>query len=190
MAEHLPSWFKADNVFDDQGQWFFGSEKGLYFGPYPERSIAEARSHSATERLLGAKSASEQVRIADSLMTEEQQFIKEAGVDSAQFLVDEVEVDLPRALVRSGELVSSWARSDRFFQLDGAWYFSTREGANIGPHHSLDAAKRNAQALIAKLIIAKDQGEAIQVIESHRTDTQMDPSNIRFAGVRQFRRVY
>ncbi len=190
MTERLPVWFRADNVFDDQGLWYFGSADGLHLGPYPDRSIAETRSRQAVNRLRDAVSSSEQLKIADALMIEEQHFIQDASGDADLLLADVVEIDLPDAPVRSGELVRNWTRSERFFQLDGAWYFSTREGTDIGPYVSLSSAKQNAEALIAGLIVAKDQEEALQVIESHRTNSAVDANNIRFAGVRQFRRVY
>ncbi len=36
----------------------------------------------------------------------------------------------------------SWQRSERFFQEDGLFYFSTREGVNVGPFASENMAKR------------------------------------------------
>ncbi|HEX7034372.1 MAG TPA: DUF6316 family protein [Pseudomonadales bacterium] len=38
--------------------------------------------------------------------------------------------------------------NDRFFQINGQWYFSAREG-DIGPFRSREQAKREAQAYIA-----------------------------------------
>jgi len=40
-------------------------------------------------------------------------------------------------------------RTDRFFVSDGKWFFTTREGGNLGPYESQNAAK---QALVQYLL--------------------------------------
>lgn len=42
--------------------------------------------------------------------------------------------------VRSGEENKNWYRSDRFIVIDGEWYFTTREGQDVGPFLSQKAA--------------------------------------------------
>lgn len=34
---------------------------------------------------------------------------------------------------RQGEYEKAWFRSNRFYNVKGAWYFTTREGVDYGP---------------------------------------------------------
>jgi hypothetical protein len=43
---------------------------------------------------------------------------------------------------RDGELGAVPMRTDRFFAVNSAWYFATREGASIGPFESKFDAQR------------------------------------------------
>lgn len=43
---------------------------------------------------------------------------------------------------RAGELGAVPMRTDRFFAVNTAWYFATREGASIGPFESKDDAQQ------------------------------------------------
>jgi len=49
---------------------------------------------------------------------------------------------------RDGELGAVPMRTDRFFVVNTAWYFATREGASIGPFES----KTDAQSGLADFI--------------------------------------
>lgn len=42
---------------------------------------------------------------------------------------------------RTGELGAVPMRTDRFFAVNSAWYFATREGASIGPFESKNDAQ-------------------------------------------------
>lgn len=44
-------------------------------------------------------------------------------------------------VTRKGEADKTWFRSDRFFYLGEEWYFSTREGTDVGPFNSIDSAR-------------------------------------------------
>ena len=43
---------------------------------------------------------------------------------------------------RTGELGAVPMRTDRFFAVNSAWYFATREGASIGPFENKNDAQR------------------------------------------------
>lgn len=49
---------------------------------------------------------------------------------------------------RNGEKGNIPERSDRFFCKDDYWYYTTREGVDIGPFDSIDEAIQNAEQLI------------------------------------------
>jgi hypothetical protein len=53
---------------------------------------------------------------------------------------------------RKGEpFGSSRFRSVRFVLINGSWYFSTREGIDVGPFNSRHVAARACERLIAQL---------------------------------------
>lgn len=49
---------------------------------------------------------------------------------------------------RQGEGERTWFRSDRFFTADNAYFFSTREGFDVGPFPSRDAAENGLDLYI------------------------------------------
>ena len=44
--------------------------------------------------------------------------------------------------LRNGEAKHTWFRSDRFFCVDGEYYFATREKIDVGPFPDHQAAER------------------------------------------------
>ncbi len=53
--------------------------------------------------------------------------------------------------VRAGEADKSWYRSDRFFKVNGEWYFSTREKIDVGPFDSLENASQGLALFIESM---------------------------------------
>lgn len=53
--------------------------------------------------------------------------------------------------VRSGEQNKSWYRSDRFFKVNGEWYFSTREKVDVGPFSSRENANTGLTLFIESM---------------------------------------
>ena len=45
----------------------------------------------------------------------------------------------------------SYVRQDRFTLAHGAWYFTTREGMDVGPFLSLEEAKKACDRLLSML---------------------------------------
>ena len=56
---------------------------------------------------------------------------------------------------RSGEDGNIPARTDRFFSVQGAWYFATREGAPLGPFDNKQEAERGLDDFIEFLSLAE-----------------------------------
>lgn len=50
--------------------------------------------------------------------------------------------------LRHGEHEKTWFRSDRFFNVDSDFFFSTREGFNVGPFPNRPAAERGLDLYI------------------------------------------
>jgi hypothetical protein len=52
---------------------------------------------------------------------------------------------------RKNERPCAWFRSDRVFASDGRWYFSTREGIDLGPYDTPAEARMHVEALCERL---------------------------------------
>ena len=52
---------------------------------------------------------------------------------------------------RSGESERHWYRCERFFNTNDGWYFSTREGQNVGPFVSRRAAEKGVELFVRHL---------------------------------------
>ena len=55
--------------------------------------------------------------------------------------------------------------SDRFLMANGAWYFTTREGIDVGPFKTRPDAVKAGDRLIELLRTVSDSGEARKTIE-------------------------
>jgi hypothetical protein len=51
---------------------------------------------------------------------------------------------------REGENRESWFRCNRYYNLKGQWFFSTREGVDFGPFETQKEAAEALQAFIKK----------------------------------------
>ena len=56
---------------------------------------------------------------------------------------------------RTGELGAVPLRTDRFFAVNSAWYFATREGSSIGPYESKTDAKQGLSDFVNFIKVAE-----------------------------------
>lgn len=56
---------------------------------------------------------------------------------------------------RAGEMGYTPIRSDRFFAAQGAWFFSTREGAPVGPYEDKHEAEQGLKDFIEFMSLAE-----------------------------------
>ena len=70
--------------------------------------------------------------------------------------------DAPR--FRKGEENKVRFRSSRVYQSDDAWYFSTREGINLGPYTTKHDAEREVALLVKMLAETTDETAAAILI--------------------------
>ena len=86
MPGKLPQWFKADEVYAYNGQWFFGSREGLHIGPYSDRDVAKAKGTQVAKRLRtmnGAQQLKFVRKVLDAEWGNISQFILATGVGDA-----------------------------------------------------------------------------------------------------------
>jgi len=69
----------------------------------------------------------------------------------------------PELAVRAGERNSVHFRSDRFYQIDKEFYFSTREGIEIGPFGSKGEAASGLERFIQSIRVGDNHKKATQV---------------------------
>lgn len=67
---------------------------------------------------------------------------------------------------RTGETFAVPVRSIRYFEKDGYWYYSTREGVDIGPFDTVHEAERGVSDFIDFIMHAEP--EIIASIEKYR----------------------
>lgn len=82
--------------------------------------------------------------------------------------------------VRGGERQRHWYRCERVFCADGAWYFHTREGVNVGPYVCQFDAELEAGLLTQKLKQSQ-KGEATAIIRDHMLDALGDSGALNTA---------
>lgn len=61
---------------------------------------------------------------------------------------------------RQGEITNNWLRSNRFYNVKGQWFFSTREGIDFGPFESQIEAAKALQNFILRPDQAQQQAYA------------------------------
>lgn len=161
MSPVGPRWFAADQVFEGSGGWYIGSRDGFSIGPYDSKSAAYDEVAELRRRLTDAG----QARVGEIL-----------GV--VRELIEDRQAGSARAPrfgrmdpVRSGEPPRLGYRSPRLFALYGKWYFLTREGIDVGPYPSKDAADQGQQRLVHLLRGCRDDRERRRTI----VDFMIDP---------------
>jgi hypothetical protein len=146
MAQHLPGWFSADNVFFHAG-WYVGSPTGMRIGPYGAEAIARQKSKEITKILCDATGEGERVRLVREIL--HQEWTAGEIRELTEPPEDEVSlrnkpVDLP---VRKGEPKKVWFRTGRIFSVGNAFFVATREGVDVGPYNSEHEAIRDSKRL-------------------------------------------
>lgn len=68
--------------------------------------------------------------------------------------------------VREGEKPRTWYRSERVYRNERGWYFSTREGIDVGPFGCRFDAEVDLEALIER-ICRVDNASVLQAIHRH-----------------------
>ncbi len=152
MENSLPAWFQADEVFTHNGNWYLGSLTSLHIGPYSDRETVETKAIVVAEKLRSISTDGNQLRYVRRLLHEEWKEIGTAKSDGETCLGEEIELTPPPSPpVRRGEKSKNWFRSERFFKVGEVWFFTTREGINIGPFATELEAKMQEQQLVALL---------------------------------------
>lgn len=161
MQEQLPPWFAADQVFDAEDGWYVGVTNGFRIGPFAKQRQAQQHSRDLTARLRRCRDTTEMVRVVRQFVLDQtaahgRQIRPHlpspadpgpaATVSSAPAAAADKLDDGPA--VRSGEAPRVWFRTNRVYAVGGVWYFSTREGIDIGPYPSRRLAEHDLTCLV------------------------------------------
>jgi hypothetical protein len=167
VSGKLPQWFRADEVYAYNGQWYFGSREGLHIGPYAEKDVAKAKGTQVAKRLRAMNEA-QQLKFVRKVLDREwdnvSRLIPKTGIGDAAAGSEPP----PKEAVRRGEGYRNWYRSGRYFQADGAWFFSTREGIDVGPFETELEAKKHERRLVTLLERSQSAEEAFQIIHEYK----------------------
>lgn len=168
MAYSLPVWFQADEVFTHNENWYIGSVGSLHIGPYGDRETAETKAVIVAKKLRSMDTDASQLRYVRRLLHEEWKEISMTGSNGETCLSEEIELTSPPAAVRNGEKPKNWFRSGRVFKVGVVWFFTTREGIDIGPFGSELEAKMHEQQLIALLRKELTDEEARKIVYEYK----------------------
>lgn len=91
-----------------------------------------------------------------------------AGSEGETCFGERIELTPPPSSVRRGEKEKNWLRSERFFEVDGVWFFSTREGINLGPYGSEGEAKKSERQLVSRLSNDLSEKEAQKIVYGYK----------------------
>ncbi len=183
MDAVIPSWFPADQIYPRGDHWFIGGEESLHIGPYKDKALAESKSKQFCARFAKLFDDGERMRYVRKVLSDEWAQI---GPD-ATLQVEEIALEEILDPVRQGEAPKQWYRSVRFFQVDGVWFFSTREGIDVGPFETETYARHQEQGLKSLLIRTKSSEQArLTVMEFKHHPVELDPARVQIQGMRQF----
>ncbi|NKC01143.1 MAG: hypothetical protein GKR90_21970 [Pseudomonadales bacterium] len=163
-AAAIPGWFQCDEIFGDSGQWFIGSEHSLHIGPYADEEVAKTKSDEFCRKLKKLVNDGDRLRYVRKLLSQEWDAI---GSD-AHVEAEEISLEAVEEQVRYGEDPKKWYRSKRFYQVDGVWFFSTREGLDVGPFDSESDAQKHSEKLKSLLIKCSDEASAKKTILEYK----------------------
>ena len=150
MQDAIPPWFQADQVYSLKGKWYVGSTDALQLGPYPNEKRAVARSEEITDCLRSLANEDQQLTYVKSLLSSEWHDIQRYVDPEVQ--KREAPVEKPRTFpVRDGEAPQHWTRSSRYFNVGSMWFFSTREGIDVGPFEHKKEAVDHCKTLLKSL---------------------------------------
>lgn len=185
MRTAVPAWFKCNQIFGVGEAWFVGEPDSLHFGPYRDQHTAETKSEVFMQRLREIKDHDARLNLVRQLLEEEWQTID----DGTDIGFEEIEVQaVDYDPVRHGEAIQSWSRSQRYFQVDGVWFFATREGLDVGPFDSEQEARESEKRLKTLLIKCRSAEEAHRCILEYKHKPRRHKLDaIKFEGLRQFR---
>lgn len=159
LTAPVPTWFAADRLLQRSDGWYIGSADGFRVGPYPIKSEAVRWSRELVAKLERCRSTTEQVRMVRAFLHEQHHRNKrqlQSGPSVAETAPDGAAARPP---VRDGEPSRMWFRTSRFFLVDEAWFFSTREGIDVGPYATREEAERDASRLL-------------EILQNTATDTE------------------
>ena len=165
MQDAIPLWFQADKVYPRQGQWYVGSTDALHLGPYRDRMRAEAKSDEICECLHSLQTEDQKLVYVRSVLTSEWYDIQaNADLDELREAPEQQPQTFP---IRQGESAKHWSRSSRYFSVGGVWFFTTREGIDVGPFESKKEAVAHCRSLVKSLGDKSDR-QAFQLVFEYK----------------------
>lgn len=176
MRALLPSWFAADQTYNDEDGWYIGSPTGFRVGPYRHRRLAERQSEGLVAKLASCRTTGDRVRVVRSFI-HEQNHKEGRGLHNAPPetgpKAPTVQGRIEPPPVRAGESRRVWFRTNRVFAVDDVWFFSTRENIDVGPYATRAEAERDARRLV-------------KILQDTDTETQCRLAIMQFKSRPQF----
>lgn len=180
MDAAIPAWFQCDQIYSQGSQWFIGSQESLHIGPYGDENVALSKSEEFCRKIKRMMNDGDRLRYVRKLLSDEWDAIgPEAHLEAEEISLGGVEEP-----VRNGEPQKHWYRSNRFFQVEGIWFFSTREGLDVGPFDSENDARYHERKLKSLLIKCSSEESARHAILEYKH--RPESLQVKIEGYRQF----
>jgi hypothetical protein len=164
MSDSPPDWFASDQVHDAGDGFYVGAANGFRVGPFATRNQAESQSRELTLRLKRCRNVTERVRLLRRFIIDQR--LKHGrqvrGAVSPTQTTPTAAGDAPPT--RAGERPRVWFRTHRVFAVGESWFFATREGLDVGPYVSNQAARQDAERLRVILQSSPDPTAAMRLI--------------------------
>ncbi len=161
MDVQLPKWFEVNSTFKYANGWYIGSRTGVNLGPYEDQETAELRSKEISNKLENTACPGERIALVRQLLHTEWESSKPSSKPDFASAKHETSV-------RKGEECKTWIRSERFFTVDGAWFFSTREGIDVGPYTTKVDTRKEERRLVKLLATTPNPTEAVLLIHEFK----------------------
>jgi len=147
MTPSLPVWFAADRFFADPDGWYVGTAEGFHVGPFANEEQAAGHSRELTARLLHCRDTTEMVRAVRWFVHEQTRRHGRQVKNGKPAPTG----DADESHARAGEKPRLRFRTDRLFAVSDGWYFTTREGLDVGPYRNREEAQAGAARLLELL---------------------------------------
>ena len=159
MDTQLPKWFEVERTFRCGKGWYIGTLAGINLGPYKYQETAKQRSKEISNELSKIASPAKRIVLIRQLLHDEWDASNPSLKPSGSCSPGDA---------RKGERHRPWFRSSRFFKMDQAWFFSTREGIDVGPYDSMKHARRDERRLVKLLAEATNSAKATMLIHEFK----------------------
>ena len=153
MHSSTPAWFSVEKTFQIGRGWYIGDIDALNIGPYSSQSEAEHSGQTISRRIAAVKTSEAKNALIREFLQEEWEKVDKTRSAEGRKSVSDQQSEYS---VRNDERAKNWFRADRIYNVSSEWFFSTREGIQIGPFPTREEAEIRKSDLVSILSSVDD----------------------------------